>query len=112
MSRQTSLDGEVEYWIALVGSGSKAYFQLRLPDNDDLRAVIEVTIDPRPSLSWELLAQYYETGRGRYFADVYVLLCQLGFDRWMLTRGTGEPRRHGLRSWTLVTFEQLHTSQD
>ena len=100
ISRQTALDGEVEYWIALVGLESKAYFQLRLPDDDDLRAFLEITTDPRPSQSWELLAQYDETGRGRYFADVYVLLRQLGFDRWMLTRGTGEPRRHGLRSWT------------
>ena len=100
ISRQTSLSGEVEYWIALVGSASKAYLQLRLPNDDNLRAVIEVTTDPRPSQSWELLAQCDETGRGRCFADVYVLLRQLGFDRWMLNRGAGEPFRHGLRSWT------------
>ena len=100
VSRQTSLDGKFEYWIALVGLESRAYFQLQLPNDDDVRAIMQVTTDPRPSQSWELLAQYYETERGRYFADVYVLLRQLGFDRWMLNRGAGEPLRHGLRSWT------------
>ena len=100
ISRQISLDGKVEYWFALIGSESKAYLQLRLPDDDDLRAVMEVAADPQPSQSWRLLAQYDERGRGRCFADVYVLLRQLGFDRWMWNRRAEEPYRHGLRSWT------------
>ena len=97
---RSSQDGKVEFWIVLVGSESRAYFHLRLPDDDDLLATMEVTTDPQPRPSWETLAQYDETGRGRYFADAYVLLRQLGFDRWMLHRGAEEPYRYGLRSWT------------
>ena len=98
--QQPPPSGKVEFCIALVGSESRAYFHLRLPDDDDLLAVMEVTTNVQPPGSWEVLAQYNEIGRGRYFADVYVLLRQLGFDRWMLNRGAGEPYRHGLRSWT------------
>ena len=98
--QEATLSGNVEYWIALVGSKSRIYFHLRLPDDDDMLAVMEVTAEPQPLRPWEVLAQFDETGRGRCFADAYVLLRQLGFDRWMLKRGTGEPHRHGLRSWT------------
>ena len=98
--RQTSPDGELEFCLALIGSESRVYFHLQLPDNDDMLAVMEVTAEPQPLRPWEVLAQLDETGRGRCFADAYVLLRQLGFDRWMLKRGTGEPHRHGLRSWT------------
>jgi hypothetical protein len=97
---RSSQDGKVEFWIVLVGSETKVYFQLRLPNNDDLLATMEVTTDLQPRPSWETLVQYDETGRGRCFADVYVLLRQLGFDRWMLHRGAEEPYRYGLRSWT------------
>ena len=98
--QEASLSGKFEYWIALVGSKSRIYFHLRLPDDDGMLAVMEVATEPQPPRSWEGLAQFDETGRGRCFADVYVLLRQLGFDRWMLKRSAGEPYRHGLRSWT------------
>lgn len=100
MVQEASLNGNVEYWIALVGSASRIYFHLRLPDNDGMLAVMEVTTEPQPPRPWEVLAQFDETGRGRCFADVYVLLRQLGFDRWMLKRSADEPYRYGLRSWT------------
>ena len=98
--QEPSLSGKVEYWIALVGSASRIYLHLRLPDNDGMLAVMEVTTEPQPPRSWGVLAQFNETGRVRCFADVYVLLRQLGFDRWALKRSAGEPYRHGLRSWT------------
>jgi len=78
---RSSLDGKVEFWIVLVGSESRVYFHLQLPDDDDMLAVMEVTTDPQPPRSWEVLAQFDEVGRGRCFADAYVLLRQLGFDR-------------------------------